>query len=76
MKADEIVQCGWTAISAAHWVDGKRLILCAKCYGKAHHVARALGVSLAVDELRDGETVCTQRVRAAESSDYVSEPSP
>lgn len=56
------VQCNHPAVTAAMWPNGQRLVLCATCYPWALKVAGALGMGLMTDELRDGETVCTQKV--------------
>lgn len=56
------VLCGRPAITAALWVTGQRLVLCAGHYAHAVRVANVVGVVLAVAELEDGETSCTQIV--------------
>ena len=56
------VECGHPAFCAARWVDGTRLVLCSHHHAHALRVAQALGMSLFVDDLADGETGCTQKV--------------
>lgn len=58
------VPCNHPAVTAAMWATGQRLVLCEACYRHALNVTRAMGFPLNTDDLRDGETKCTQNVNA------------
>lgn len=63
------VPCNHPAVTAAMWCNGQRLVLCATCYKQATGIAMALGVPLMADDLRDGETACTQKVKPERALD-------
>lgn len=55
--------CNRIATTAVIWPNGQRLVCCFRCYAKALEVGGALGMVIVADELRDGESHCTQNVR-------------
>ena len=56
------VKCNHPAVAAAMWPTGQRLILCDSCYRWAQKIAGAMGMALAVDDLRESEERCQQNV--------------
>ena len=68
--------CNHPAITAATWATGQRLVLCDSCYKQALWIAGAMGVPLPTDELRDGETHCTQNVKPERAAAHSERPHP